>query len=579
MRRRRAGPRRPRPRRRRTRPPARGPTSPRRRPRACRARQTRRPGRRGAARCRPATACAAAAAPPLPAPCCRAGRSPLGAGLISGPIYYSASLEREQQGRRRSQHGRLCRPCEFEVYAGMMFVTARAPAGTCVTFITHAVHAGWLAALLPGLRLGAGLPHSPGGVWPAASGGGGGGGGGSGTLQPVREEEAREAVLAAACDALALPLPPPPGAAAAGGAGGAGGACGAGGEEDEITACPAPRRLLVFNLFCLEAFHIAEALALPCAAAHPYLIPYSCPAAFERRFASAHPALHAVLRAADGNEEGRTGWAEVRHWMWPLFTERWGAWRQERLGLAAVPLLGAGGGSVTPPAVPLLYGFSELVVARPGHWPPSVHATGFWLQAHVREAHPELAAGWQLPAGLQRFLESDADSTLGLDGCGAGGAKAGAAGAGAPVVIDFGSMGLLGLLPPPGALLGVLLAALEAAGMRAVLLGTTAAALAAGAPQAVAPLQFDQPFWAGRLEHLGLSPPPLDAAAAAAGEVAARLLQAAGSRDIRRRCSEMAASLREPGERGVDVAAAMLLAMMMGGGCGPAAGLPSAPER
>ena len=42
--------------------------------------------------------------------------------------------------------------------------------------------------------------------------------------------------------------------------------------------------------------------------------------------------------------------------------------------------------------------------------------------------------------------------------------------------------------------------------------GTTAAALLAGCPQLLAPLHYDQPFWAGRLAHLGLSPLPLDAA-------------------------------------------------------------------
>ena len=42
--------------------------------------------------------------------------------------------------------------------------------------------------------------------------------------------------------------------------------------------------------------------------------------------------------------------------------------------------------------------------------------------------------------------------------------------------------------------------------------GTTAAALLAGCPQLLAPLHYDQPFWAGRLAHLGLSPMPLNAA-------------------------------------------------------------------
>lgn len=39
--------------------------------------------------------------------------------------------------------------------------------------------------------------------------------------------------------------------------------------------------------------------------------------------------------------------------------------------------------------------------------------------------------------------------------------------------------------------------------------GTTAAALACGTRQLLAPLHFDQFFWAERLAYLGLSPSPL----------------------------------------------------------------------
>jgi len=97
-------------------------------------------------------------------------------------------------------------------------------------------------------------------------------------------------------------------------------------------------------------------------AAHPYQIPYACPAAFERRFKAADPGLHARLRAAEGNEGGRVSWREVQHWMWPLFTERWAGFRQERLGLPPAPLMmplrdGSGGSTaLLPRVVHLLYG-------------------------------------------------------------------------------------------------------------------------------------------------------------------------------------------------------------------------------
>ncbi len=135
--------------------------------------------------------------------------------------------------------------------------------------------------------------------------------------------------------------------------------------------------LVIFNLFALEAFHISEALQVPCVAAAPYAIPYTMPASFRRRFAAIHPTLYKALQGAGG---ASVCWSEVQHWMWPLFTERWQAWREEVLELPAVPFAQASndwarcGGShaepggeddgsigsevcaVLPPATPLLYG-------------------------------------------------------------------------------------------------------------------------------------------------------------------------------------------------------------------------------
>ncbi|EFN56472.1 hypothetical protein CHLNCDRAFT_145146 [Chlorella variabilis] len=166
------------------------------------------------------------------------------------------------------------------------------------------------------------------------------------------------------------------------------------------------RALILFNVFALEGFHIAEALGVPCLAASPCLVPYAMPAAFERRFRQANPSLYQALKAADEHRQqpvaganssaanigstgiaGSVGWAEVRHWLWPLFTERWGAWRHHRLGLPAVPYSDCPPGVPLPPAPALLYGVSESVVPRPGFWPSTVHMR---LAASVR--------GLQLPA-------------------------------------------------------------------------------------------------------------------------------------------------------------------------------------
>ncbi|WIA39039.1 hypothetical protein OEZ86_005185 [Tetradesmus obliquus] len=98
---------------------------------------------------------------------------------------------------------------------------------------------------------------------------------------------------------------------------------------------------------------MAEALQLPCMVGQPYLIPYSMPAAFQRRFTKELPRLAAALQqqqqqqqqqqweAAGGLVQLPVSWADVAHWMWPLFTQRWGPWRQEGLALQQLPLLAA----------------------------------------------------------------------------------------------------------------------------------------------------------------------------------------------------------------------------------------------
>eukprot|EP00803_Ostreobium_quekettii_P002354 evm.model.scf_1228.2 EVM.evm.TU.scf_1228.2 scf_1228:18346-22669(-) len=163
------------------------------------------------------------------------------------------------------------------------------------------------------------------------------------------------------------------------------------------------QRAIVFNLFCLEAYHIAEALGVPCIAASPYIVPYKMP---ER--------LRRALEVE--REDLGVGTREIDHWMWPLFTERWGDWRQTRLGLPRFPHHPAS----------LLYGFSPNVVPRPGWWPASVSVCGFWYPPRVNRC-PSPADSACDEARLRRWIA----------GC-----------EGAPILcVDFGSSFSLGLIP------------------------------------------------------------------------------------------------------------------------------------
>lgn len=253
----------------------------------------------------------------------------------------------------------------------------RGESGARVTLITHSAHAfvqGPAQEACLCLRL---LSGSPARHWDA--GVQHGEAAGAPASSSSAEESHREEVLSACQAALGCRL-------MGGGA---------------VAATSAGPRLLIFNLFALECFSVAEALRVPCAAASPCLVPNAPPAGFQRRFQAAHPQLYRRLREAGDGQGARVagwgrayvsaccrflschlspphipavlaspasfvpasavGWAEVAHWMWPLLnSERWGAWRHHRLSLPSMPFSAVPPEQPLPPPPPLLYGASCL---------------------------------------------------------------------------------------------------------------------------------------------------------------------------------------------------------------------------
>ncbi|MGW0912721.1 glycosyltransferase [Streptomyces sp. NPDC002784] len=174
-----------------------------------------------------------------------------------------------------------------------------------------------------------------------------------------------------------------------------------------------------------------------------------------------------------------------------------------RLGL---PRTGGAG------VLPVLHGFSPLVVPRPRDWRPELEVTGYWWPYDVDT---------RLPAEVEHFL-----------------------GAGEPpVFVGLGSA----TVPDPRGLSARIVRALRRAGLRGVIqrgwgglaaadgedmltvgelphsvlfprmaavvhhagAGTTAAGLRAGVPAVPVPVQFDEGFWAERLVALGVAPRPV----------------------------------------------------------------------
>jgi UDP:flavonoid glycosyltransferase YjiC (YdhE family) len=197
---------------------------------------------------------------------------------------------------------------------------------------------------------------------------------------------------------------------------------------------------------------------------------------------------------------------------------------------------------------PILYGFSPSVVAQPLDWPAYRKVVGYWW--------PQRPSNWHPSAQLMNFLAAGPP----------------------PVFVGFGSMS-----SEDGSRTGALIAsALRAVHARGVIqcgqahmcatgddllevediphewlfphmgavvhhagAGTTAAGLRAGVPTVAVPLASDQPFWASRLERLGVGPRPIAFGRLSVDALAAAVraaLEHPGYRDQARRVAEAIAT-------------------------------------
>ena len=223
-------------------------------------------------------------------------------------------------------------------------------------------------------------------------------------------------------------------------------------------------------------------------------------------------------------------------------------WR-EAAGLGKAP---AGLGPVTDAQgtpLPVLHGFSELLCPRPADWPAQAVVSGDW----PLPAEP----GYEPPQELAGFL---------------------AAGP-APVYVGFGSMA--GRHPAKKA--RVVLEALRLAGVRGLVgrgwggldpgelpsgvlaidhvphdwlfprtaavvhhggAGTTHAGLRAGRPTVICPFFGDQPFWARRVQALGVGPAPVPQRRLSAESLSAAIIRATRDADMAARAATLGEQLR-----------------------------------
>ncbi len=216
-------------------------------------------------------------------------------------------------------------------------------------------------------------------------------------------------------------------------------------------------------------------------------------------------------------------------------------------------------------AVPIVYGYSQHVVPKPPDWGDWLHVVGYWFM--------DAEEDWRPPGDLDAFLRAGPP----------------------PLYIGFGSM----VDKEAQAVTEIVLDALAQTGRRAILLGgwselgggqlpanalridraphdwlfprmaavvhhggagTTAAALRAGVPSVVVPFFADQPFWAGRVQALGVGPAPIPRQQLTARRLAEAIEMAATDDEMRRRAAELGRKIEV--EDGVGTAVPLIVRIL-----------------
>ena len=266
----------------------------------------------------------------------------------------------------------------------------------------------------------------------------------------------------------------------------------------------------------------------------------------------------------DGLPLGRAGnrlsYRVMEQAMWQPYRSGFQRWRRDA-GMADAGPFGPAARLYTG-RVPVVYGFSSLVVPRPADWPAWHRAAGYWtapargswdredarVAAFLRDGPPPVFVGFgsMTSRNPQRVLARVVEA-LRVVGC--RGLLAGAAGA-RPPRPEAPDMLIAEGFSHARALPGVT-AAVHHGGA-----GTVATSLMAGVPTVVVPFFADQFFWGRRVAALGAGPEPLPMARLDAPGLAGRLRDVLASLAMRERAAGLGARLRA--EDGVAAAVALI---------------------
>lgn len=260
------------------------------------------------------------------------------------------------------------------------------------------------------------------------------------------------------------------------------------------------------------------------------------------------PAFLIPQGARLGRRGNRLSYRLMEQALWLPYRSRYQRWRRS-VGLPGAGPFGPAGRLYTG-RVPVLYGFSRLVVPPPADWPAWHHATGYWpapprdawssadaqVAAFLRAGPPPVFVGFGSMTARDpaRVL---AQVVGALRRVGRRGLLATAAGA-LPPRLQAPDVLVMEGFSHARALPGVA-AAVHHGGA-----GTAAASLTAGVPTVVVPFFADQFFWGRRVAALGVGPAPLPMAELDAARLAGRLRAVLASPPMRERAADLGARLR-----------------------------------
>lgn len=316
--------------------------------------------------------------------------------------------------------------------------------------------------------------------------------------------------------------------------------------QDAVQACQATD-LFIFTPLALWGYHIAEKLGVPSFLAAP------CPLSPTRAFP-----IFGFAQATTNPVRGLLNYGSYLLVEFLSENQRRQLINQfrEALSLPPLPWFGARYRRSPPPylsPLPVLYGFSPVLLPKPKDWPEQHQITGAWFLDQAQHYNP--------PPALLEFMEAGDP----------------------PICIGFGSMSAA----YGDELIEIALQALDRAGQRGILLsgwanlgasalpqeradrifvidavphdwlfprvaavvhhcgaGTTAAVCRAGVPSVGVPFFADQPAWAQRLADLGVSPAPIPAKELSAERLAAAIQRAVNDVGMRRHAAELGECIR-----------------------------------